>query len=114
MEIEDLYELIPNVMCPPGCTECCSNFGVPSRTRVEDERIRGFLREQGRELGQAEGLRCPYVTEAGCSIYPVRPLTCRMYGSSVNYQCKMGAGPLRLLQEDEEAEIFYFYRENFF
>ena len=85
LEIEDLYQLIPEVKCIPGCIECCRQFGVPSRTTVEDERIKKFLREQGREPGQARGTCCPYVSEAGCTIYPVRPLTCRLYGSLLLY-----------------------------
>jgi Fe-S-cluster containining protein len=114
MDIEDLYSLIPSMLCTPGCIECCSKFGVPSRTRVEDERIRSYLKEHGREVGRAQGLTCPYVSRQGCTIYPVRPLTCRMYGSSTNYLCKMGVRPLQVLSEDEEADIFNFYRTYFF
>ena len=109
MDIEDLYSLIPSMLCTPGCIECCSKFGVPSRTRVEDERIRSYLKEHGREVGRAQGL-----SPQGCTIYPVRPLTCRMYGSSTNYLCKMGVRPLQVLSEDEEADIFNFYRTYFF
>ena len=114
MEIEDIYELIPDIQCTPGCTECCRQFGVPSRTRIEDERIRELLLGCGMKLRQANGTTCPYVTDAGCSIYPVRPLTCRLYGTSPNLLCKKGIMPLRLLHEDEEAEIFHFYRAHFF
>jgi Fe-S-cluster containining protein len=114
MDIEDIYNLLPDVGCPGGCVECCRNFGVPSRTKVEDERIREYLRTHGMELKQAMGITCPYVSEKGCTIYPVRPLTCRLYGTSPNYLCKMGVRPLRLLHPDEEEEIFYLYRKNFF
>ena len=114
MDIEDLYALIPEFMCTPGCRECCENFGVPSRTRVEDERIKAFLNKHALPTGQAQGNTCPYLTERGCSIYPVRPLICRLYGNAPNYRCKMDVAPLRMLHEDEEAEIFYFYRANFF
>ncbi len=114
MEIEDIYGLIPEIQCIPGCKKCCTEFGVPSRTRVEDERIKKHLRDHGLELKQAEGTTCPYVCEEGCSIHPIRPLICRLYGNSPNYRCKMGASSLRPLNEDEEADIFQFYYENFF
>lgn len=114
MEIEDLYALIPEFLCHPGCTECCRNFGVPSRTQIEDQRIREYLRAQGRELKQAQGTSCPYVSDQGCTIYPVRPLTCRLYGSSPNYSCRVGARPVRFLHEDEEATIFQLYHSHFF
>ena len=31
MDIEDIYALIPDFMCTPGCTECCRGFGVASQ-----------------------------------------------------------------------------------
>ena len=114
MDIEDLYELIPDFICPEGCHECCKSFGVPSRTRVEDERLREFLRAHSMQPGEAQGNTCPYLNERGCSIYPVRPFICRLYGTSPNYLCKMGVTPLRLMHEDEEEELFYLYRANFF
>jgi Fe-S-cluster containining protein len=114
MEIEDLYNLIPDFICTPGCRECCKNFGVPSRTQVEDERVKAFLREHKMQPGQAKGGTCPYLNQEGCSIYPVRPLICRLYGTSPNYMCTMDVAPIRFLHEDEEAEIFYLYQTHFF
>ena len=114
MDIEDLYALLPDMQCLPGCTECCRSFGVPSRTRVEDERLRQYLRDQGRVLEQARDTSCPYVSAAGCTVYPVRPLTCRVYGVSASYLCKLGARPLDLLHPDEEEEIFHLYQKHFF
>ena len=118
MDIEDIYELIPDLICTEGCYECCRNFGVPSRTKVEDEHIKKFLRERSRLPGEAQGNTCPYLdeglAEGGCSIYPVRPLICRLYGTSPNYLCKMGVRPVSPLLEDEEEEIFHLYQRNFF
>ncbi len=109
MDIEDVYSLIPTFQCIPGCIECCRDFGVASRTAVEEQRIREYLRAQGREPVPMRGTTCPYVCEQGCTIYPVRPLICRLYGTAVNYQCINGARPVRLLCEDEEVEIFQYY-----
>ncbi len=114
MDIEDLYALIPSVPCPPGCVECCRNFGVPSRTNVEDLRLKEYLRARGREIGRAEGNTCPYVCDEGCTVYPARPLTCRLYGASINYKCKLGVQPVQLLSEDEEIDLFHLYRMYFF
>ena len=119
MDIEDLYDLIPDLICTEGCHECCKNFGVPSRSKVEDERIKKFLRDKSRQVGEARGNACPYLDEhllggGGCSIYPVRPFICRVYGTAPNYPCKMGVRPIRVLHEDEEEELFYFYRKFFF
>jgi uncharacterized protein len=114
LDIEDLYNLLPTLECIPGCTDCCREFGIPCRTRVEDERFRKYLKDRGMEIGQAVGTTCPYVTETGCGVYPVRPLTCRLYGTSPRYLCKRGVVPLRMLEEDEEEELLHLYRENFF
>lgn len=113
MEIDDLYDMLPDFICTPGCIECCRNFGVPSRTPVEDERIKKFLAENNMEQPRARGTTCPYVTEEGCSIYPVRPLICRVYGTSENYKCVMGVVPLNYLDPDEEEYIFHTYRTRF-
>ena len=63
-----------------------------------------FLKKKSLQFGKAKGNTCPYLNESGCSIYPVRPLTCRLYGTSVNYRCIMNVAPVRLLHEDEESE----------
>lgn len=102
--------MIPEMQCLPGCTDCCRLFGVPSRTPEEDARIRDYLYAQGRSILPAEGTRCPYVSEAGCTIYPVRPLTCRLFGTSPTVLCPRGARPVELLHEDVEAEIHHRYR----
>ncbi len=114
LDIEDIYNLIPDFMCTEGCIECCRTFGVPSRTRVEDERIKKFLQKNALKPGNAKGTRCPHLNPMGCSIYPVRPLICRLYGTSPNYRCKMNVAPVRLLHEDEEADIFNLYQTHFF
>jgi uncharacterized protein len=114
VRIEDLYALIPEISCRPGCTVCCTSFGIPSQTAVERKRLSVYLERRGRATGTARGTTCPYVGSAGCSIYPVRPLICRLYGVSPDYCCREGVRPLRLLHEDEEAELWHLYRENFF
>jgi uncharacterized protein len=82
LKIQDIYALIPEVPCLPGCTACCQAF--------------------------------PYVCDRGCTIYPVRPFICRLFGAAPNLLCHLGARPLILLHEDEEEEIWYLYRDTFF
>ena len=113
MELDDLYAMIPEVGCPEGCVACCVNFGVPSRTEEEDRRIKAYLESQGRTIGTAQGTRCPYVTANGCSIYPVRPFICRLYGASPNYRCRLGVQPIQMLHTDQEEELFYLYQRYF-
>ena len=81
---------------------------------MEDERLKAFLRNHQMQPGQAKGGNCPYLNREGCSIYPVRPLICRLYGTSPNHKCKMDVAPVRFMHEDEEEEVFYLYRKYFF
>jgi Fe-S-cluster containining protein len=114
MRIQDLYALIPEVPCPPGCTVCCRAFGIPSQTRTETRRLKKYLKEKGLAFKAAEDTTCPYVSALGCAIYPVRPFTCRLFGASPNSRCSTGVRPVHLLHEDEEEEYWHIYRSNFF
>lgn len=113
MELEDLYALIPDMICDPGCTLCCRDFGVPSRTALEQKRLVDYAQAHGIVKGPTYGNTCPYVTERGCAVHPARPLICRLYGVSPNYPCVLGIKPVCPLHEDEETEIFRLYYENF-
>jgi hypothetical protein len=114
VKIQDLYALIPGVPCLADCTACCRSFGVPSQTNIESRRIKSYLKKTGIIFKSAEGTTCPYVSDRGCTIYPVRPFICRLFGSAPNLLCHLGARPLILLHEDEEEEIWHLYRTNFF
>jgi Fe-S-cluster containining protein len=65
MRLEDLYELIPDFICTAECHTCCQDFGVPSRTQAEDERIKVFLKKNSMQSGEAQGNTCPYLNETG-------------------------------------------------
>ena len=97
--LADLYERVPSVCC--GCSrpgQCCE--------LTKDEEVAGFATmyplylveylsivdhvrrhfdpgRRGDLLGAFEErpVRCPFLVDKGvCSIYPVRPLSCRTYG----------------------------------
>jgi len=125
MTIDDLYNMIPSVPCPPGCITCCKKFGIPSRIPDEDARIKAFLKEHGIsgrvnnfEVSNSSGEfrstgdnTCPYVTTKGCAIYPVRPFICRLYGTSPNYLCIENVRPAVILSEEEEEQLLFLYSE---
>jgi hypothetical protein len=74
MDLDDLYQLLPEFLCTPGCHECCRSFGVPSRTKVEDERIRRFIADNRIDVREARGTTCPYlVVSLGCAIFRRAP-----------------------------------------
>lgn len=98
--LETLYAQVPGVSCS-GCDQpgsCCEltdaewdddfatmyplyaveylNIVDYVRTHFDAERQREFL-----EITDERPRRCPFLTASqGCSIHPVRPMTCRTYG----------------------------------
>ena len=97
------------VDCGPGCDWCC--YQRVSATPAEVLRIADFLRQtrspeelaalqqalaqldaqtRGVSVQQRLGLKqlCPLLVDGGCSIYPVRPLTCRGYTSNSAAVCR--------------------------
>lgn len=55
----------------------------------------------GVKINLDENGRCPFVTSAGCTIYPYRPTTCRYYPVGMSYFHEAA-------QEEQIAEEFYF------
>jgi len=67
------------IVCKPGCNSCCvSNITV---WRIEYDRIRQFIESKNPEPGQRSESECPFLNDDElCSIYPVRPVVCRLWG----------------------------------
>ena len=82
-----------NIHCESGCGKCCEHF-VPDLTRGEatciayyllfflkDDKAEDILKKN---IGNNKG-PCPFYNPDSsfhCKIYPVRPLTCRLFGSA--------------------------------
>jgi Fe-S-cluster containining protein len=100
----------PPLACREGCAWCCHK--VVGTAAPEVLRIARFVREtfsaedvsatrdraarvdeQRRSLAHdpwaAERLPCPLLVDGRCSVYPVRPLTCRGYNSSDAHLCEL-------------------------
>lgn len=75
--------------CKKGCNHCCHMATILSSW--EAEQIAKYTRRKtthvtGYQLGRRDelvarysGVPCPFLDTGGCSIYPVRPFSCRMY-----------------------------------
>ena len=100
----------PPLACREGCAWCCHKVvgtATPEVLRIvhflhqtvsaeqvaatRDRAVR--LEEQRRSLKHdawaADRLPCPLLVEGRCSVYPVRPLTCRAYNSSDAGRCEL-------------------------
>jgi len=114
------YPPSPPLACQEGCAWCCHK--LVGTTAPEVFRIADYLQNQlvPQELQkiqnqimqraeQRKGLRedrwsaarlpCPLLVDNRCSVYPVRPLTCRGFNSSDARQCE------RWVKKRERIEI---------
>jgi Fe-S-cluster containining protein len=106
--------------CRAGCTWCCyftvdvravevfsilrfveQSFTPEERVRVHAEVRANSAALQG--VGESErvtrNLKCPFLSEGRCTVYPVRPQTCR------NYHATNAAGCRQSYEEPENLEI---------
>lgn len=100
----------PDLRCRSGCNDCCKNHGSPI-TYVQEWQVIAEHLDQQADLKAAvqqsylslkQSLRqrlqtlqtpslsaalfdvpCPFIADEACSIYALRPLTCRAFGNSV-------------------------------
>lgn len=118
--LTDLYTDVENathafasrygIACPPGCGSCCEHF-IPDITHSEAAYIAAYLlfelkdKEMIERVYRHSGAGCPLYradTPFHCSVYPARPLICRLYASSA-YHDKYGKALFRSCRY-EEAE----------
>ncbi len=68
--------IMPEMRCDKGCTDCCS---VAACSDGEYETIKKYAkRHQVKPI--EHGLACPWYQDGQCSVYPVRPIVCRVFG----------------------------------
>jgi Fe-S-cluster containining protein len=106
--VNDEYR--PSLHCKEGCSYCCCKPGVltsiPELLRILDHVRSTFSTDDLSELvaharryaGQVAGrslnelvnqsVPCPFLVEQRCSVYTVRPLTCRGYNSTDLDSCR--------------------------
>ncbi|WP_245589227.1 zinc/iron-chelating domain-containing protein [Chitinimonas koreensis] len=53
---------------------------------------------------------CPYLGKDGCTVYPDRPLICRLFGTTPRLRCPNGCAPEAPVASALEADIEAFMR----
>lgn len=94
-QLAAVYDSMPTVQCKGLCQDGCGSIGM---TPLEQQQIRvrhGVnLPLLGAFAAEAEGKRCPALSEAGrCSVYDSRPFVCRLYGLTGRLRCPYGCEP---------------------
>lgn len=89
---EAIYDKVPPANCKGLCRDCC---GPVFMEHFEWDRIAARVGHHPRPTAEQRArLDCPLLTEAGqCSVYDVRPLICRLWGSAEGMPCPFGCEP---------------------
>jgi Fe-S-cluster containining protein len=90
-----LYAELPEIDCKGLCENTCR---LPMMSRVEAGRVNAYAnrKPKGAETGV-----CPVLRAGRCTVHPVRPMVCRLYGCTEEMRCPHGCEPTRMLSVDE-------------
>lgn len=106
--------------CKGECYESCGPILFNNRDR---KRISDYCRQNGIEyhdiqtpsllqtlqweLMQDDDIPvCPYLKDNKCSVYPVRPMICHLWGATEKMECHKGCVPIEgYITEDEAKQI---------
>lgn len=98
--LEELYRSLPEIACKGLCHDTCTSTDA---SELERERIRergvelpGFIPVQvlRARIKAGDTPRCPALGPLNtCTVYDVRPLLCRAWGTTPRLQCDYGCVP---------------------
>jgi Fe-S-cluster containining protein len=103
--LEKIYSTIPDFNCMH-CHNCC---GPIIWYEPEDILIRDYMKKHNIQriswtMGEFKknNMKCPYIKDDRCIIYPVRPIVCRLQGNISELKCKFSNKNQLVLKEKLE------------
>ncbi len=77
-----------HIYCKPGCSLCCENGDYPISALELEYLMIGFSKLSNEEKitvknnikNIVKGGACPFLINKNCSVYPYRPIICRVHG----------------------------------
>lgn len=116
--VEQIYNLVPHLDCKGKCQESCGPIDMSDREKAiikefcEKNNIPYFdippltVERYIRDLAKTDKeLVCPFLKDDKCSIYSVRPLICRLWGTIEAMPCLWGCKPTRYLNNKEGHQL---------
>lgn len=100
--LDALYAQLPRVQCVGKCGGSC---GPIPMALIEARRLRMVSGKKPTTTGTGRDERCVYLRNGRCSVYHVRPLICRVWGTAKSLSCMYGCKPDRWLSLAEFVEI---------
>lgn len=100
VEWEALYAEVPTLECQRKCGSFC---GPICMSRTEWRRITDEIRHEPSATPLMVSLTCPLLLPGigACSVYAIRPLICRLWGTVESMKCPWGCVPSRWLTDEE-------------
>lgn len=95
--IRNLWDQVPDVACKGLCQEQCTVIAMSEEElAMVRERIPSFpgATEGMNRVMQVDHYKCPALVLGRCSVYDVRPMVCRMWGSEERLKCGHGCVPV--------------------
>lgn len=77
----------PFTACKMGCANCCrmnvtiTSLEAEQLASVTGRKAVAVVRSRPHQVGQFDGLDCPFLVESVCTVYLDRPLACRNHAS---------------------------------
>lgn len=101
VELAAIYAKIPKLDCKKKC------FGSCGPIVMSHAESRVIHQHCGSPIQVGQGGICEKLTLSGlCSIYSLRPLVCRLFGTCEELQCPFGCVPERWLTSEEVRQLF--------
>lgn len=96
--LDALYAQIPDAGCKGLCQEFCGPVVMSSEEWQRIKERAGNVR--------AVSLQCPLLSPEGkCTVYEVRPMICRLWGSVESLRCPHGCKPAAYLSKEDGFEF---------
>lgn len=98
--LEALYAQLSGIDCQRRCARHCGPIVMaqPEWERIADR--------HGERVATGD-LACPYLAreEQACTVHPLRPLICRLWGVVETMPCPYGCEPERMLTQEQAAAL---------
>lgn len=99
--LETLYAQIPRIACQGLCQEACGPLGMAYLEWVQ------IRRKSPLRLAEAKQVACPLLKRGRCTVYAVRPIICRLWGTAENMPCPWSCRPERYLTMTEADALMH-------
>jgi Fe-S-cluster containining protein len=104
--LEEIYSLIPDFDCK-NCHKCCGPivWFKPEEILIREYMLKNNIKYVvwSTEEFKKSDMRCPYIKNDKCVIYPVRPIVCRLQGVVSDLPCL--SNKTECLSKEEHKKI---------